>query len=315
MNSKSKNKEALPIIFDYIGPSFYLRYALENAKKFNPNSRIILLGEDVSNIPDFVEYYPISEYNKSALKFRKVYKHMSNNTESVERFCFERWFVINEFVKKHKIKKFLTCDSDVLLFENITNDFYKNYACCDVTLANKTSGGFMFVGNPKALDNYCKLTYKLFSDPKEKRIFEKFWAGYKKTGKDGGINDMMAWAEYYKRNSKKVGEITDIFDNATYDAGFLTRQNVEMDGKIKKVIFENNLPYCIEKNTSKKIRMKCLHFQGPTKFYMKYFSKGKFNLIDKIKVESMMFLRDNFSNKLNKNQLKKVKKILVKLGF
>ena len=126
---------------------------------------------------------------------------------------------------------------------------------------------------------------------------------------------MMAWAEYYKRNSKKVGEITDIFDNATYDAGFLTRQNVEMDGKIKKVIFENNLPYCIEKNTSKKIRMKCLHFQGPTKFYMKYFSKGKFNLIDKIKVESMMFLRDNFSNKLNKNQLKKVKKILVKLGF
>lgn len=310
-----ENKEALPIIFDYVGPSFYLRYALENAKKFNPNSRIILLGEDVSNIPSFVEYYPISDYNKSALKFRKVYKHMSNNTESVERFCFEQWFILNEFLKKHRIKKCLTLDSDVLLFENITKDFYKNFSWCDITLANKTSGGFMFIGNPKALGEYCKLTYNLFGHKKEKKIFENIWGFFKKSKLEGGVNDMTAWAEYYKRNPKKVGEITDIFDNATYDAGFLTLQNVEMNGKIKKVIFEKRLPYCVQNKTGRKIRMKSLHFQGPTKFYMKYFSQGRFNFFDKFKVELMMFLRDNFSNKFNKNQLIFIKKVLIKLGF
>ena len=51
----------LPIIFVHKGDSFYLKYALESAKKFNPDSRIILLGDGVTVYPDFVEYYDLNK--------------------------------------------------------------------------------------------------------------------------------------------------------------------------------------------------------------------------------------------------------------
>ena len=92
---------ALPIIFIHKGDSFYLKYALENAKKFNPESRVILIGDKVTEYPKFVEYHEMYDYSSSALKFKKVYKHMSTNTEAIERFCFERWFILNEFLKSY----------------------------------------------------------------------------------------------------------------------------------------------------------------------------------------------------------------------
>ena len=41
----------------------------------------------------------------------------------VELFCFQRWFVLYEFMKEQKIDKVFCMDSDVLLYTDASEDF------------------------------------------------------------------------------------------------------------------------------------------------------------------------------------------------
>lgn len=304
----------LPIIFVHKGDSFYLKYALQNAKKFNPNSRIILIGEGVTEYPDFVEYYRMEDYSVKRNKFISVYKHLSTNSEIIERFCFERWFVLNEFLSKQKIPRCLTVDSDVLLFEDVTKDS-KNYSKYAFTLSNKSSGGFMFINSVKAIESFCTFVYNAYTDKKLKHVFFGWYENYKKTSTiGGGVNDMLAFEEYYKASRQKIGDITDIINGATYDAMINNPQKgFEMDGILKKVVFENGLPYAFFKG--KKVRMKCLHFQGPTKFFMKCYSSGNSSSLCRNKALIMTKLRDSISPVLPSSARNFIKKAISKLGF
>ena len=99
----------------------------------------------------------------------------------------------------NKIDKCFTLDSDVLLFEDVSEDFYKNYSKYVSTLVTKSNGEVVFVGDSNSLKNYCKLTYGLFTQPKLIKKFDKIWSDYKKKLKSGSISDMTAWVEYYKK--------------------------------------------------------------------------------------------------------------------
>ncbi|MFA5125919.1 MAG: hypothetical protein WC462_02870 [archaeon] len=303
----------LPIIFIHKGDSFYLKYALINAKKFNPDSRIILLGENITKYPDFIEYYPISKYNNSALAFRKIYKHMSIVPEEIERFCFERWFLLDEFLTKNRIKKCLTLDSDVLLYENVSEGI-KKFNSFDFTLSNKSSGGFMFINNSKSLSDVVKYMYLSYSSKKLLFNLELDWKKLKAIN-GGGINDIKLFGKYFGLGRSRIGELDDIINDSTYDAGILIEQNFVMEGKIKKVVFENGIPYGYLKISLKKIRFCCLHLQGPAKFYMKCFSGGKIGLLDKSRIKLMMWLRDSFGGLLTPNLRDFAKSMIAKLGF
>jgi len=306
---------SLPIIFIHKGDSFYLKYAFENAKKFNPNSRIILLGENVTKYPYFVEYFKISDYSISANKFRKIYKHMSNNNEEIERFCFERWFILDEFLKKNKIKKCLTLDSDVLLFVDVTKDI-KKFEKFKFTLSNKTCGHLMFITDSKEITKLTKFIIALYSDKKLSKIFMNFWEKYPfKTG-FGGVNDMTALSEYYKRNSNKIGEISDIINSETYCVAINSSQGMVMENGIKKIIFKDEVPFGFLIDSFKEVKLCCLHCAGPTKFYMKHFSKSRnLNFFELFKIKFFMFFRDNYSQILSKNQRIIIKKIMNKVNI
>ena len=220
---------------------------------------------------------------------------------------------MNEFLKQNKIKKCLTLDSDVLLFKDIQKDMgkFKEYS---ITMANKTSGGFMHINNAKIISDLEKFIFDSFNFKKENYLLT-FWKDHKAKDWCGGVNDMTVLEEFYKRNPGKIGEITDIINGETYCAGINSSHGYQMENGIKKMIFQKKLPFGVLERNNKKIKFCCLHFAGPTKFYMKYFARGKFNSIDKLKVKTMMFLRNRFSNKLSPNQILFVKKLLVRFRF
>jgi hypothetical protein len=93
------------------------------------------------------------------------------------------------------------------------------------------------------------------------------------------------------------------------------KQGMVMENGVKKVDFVDGIPYCIMKKSGVKIKMCCLHFAGPTKFYMKYFAKGKVNFLANFTVKTLMFLRDNYSGLLNDKQRNFAKKVMVRLGL
>lgn len=299
---KSENKESLPIIFIHKGDSFYLKYALESAKKFNPNSKIILLGDNVTIYPDFVEYYEIKEFDKYSSFLDKNYFHLNVSNPEIEMFCIKRWLVLLDFMEKQKLKKFFTCDSDVLLFQNITEDS-KNFCKKDVVIVNGTNGCLTLLNEIEVLEHYQKI------------VFDFYKSKFKKFSKKDRITDMSFWKELNDSKKFKVGEATKIIDNAFYDFGFLSQNhyNCENYYGIKKFLFKNGMPF--GEISDKLVRLKCVHFQGPTKFYMKYFANGKFNSFDKLKVETMIWFRDNFSGKISDDLRNKIKKLLIKFGF
>ena len=90
----------LPIIFVHTGNSNIISYALNQARKFNPDSEIILLGDESNSWVQKhgFRHFNVSDYYGMAEKFNDVYVHMSPNPIGYERFCFQRWMVIKEFL-------------------------------------------------------------------------------------------------------------------------------------------------------------------------------------------------------------------------
>ena len=292
----------LPIIFVHKGDSFYLKYALESAKKFNPDSRIILLGDGVTVYPDFVEYYDLNKLNKYSKFLDKNYIHLNVSNPEIEMFCINRWLVLLDFVEKQKMKKLFTCDSDILLFQDVTIDS-KNYSKKDVVIMDGTNGCLTLLNKIKVLEYYKKI------------VFDFYKKGFKKFTKNDRISDMNFWKQLNDSKKFKVGEATKIIDNAFYDSGFLS-QNYYLgknDYGIKKLVFKNEIPFGEIKDSL--VRLKAIHLQGPMKFYMKYYLQGKNNLLIDLRVKSLIWFRDNFSGKISDNLRNKIKKSMIKLGF
>ncbi len=296
--------ESLPIVFVHKGDSFYLKYCINNAKKFNPASKIFLICEGTVEEFEGIEKLPISEFDKYSKQLERIYVHKSGSNPVIELFCLRRWLVLKEFMEKRKIKRIFTSDSDVLLYVDVSKDS-DNYKQFDYLLAKGLSAGLTIINNKKVLDKYCALVLDFYRNQIGKVEYES----------NGTITDMSFWKEVRRRGKFNVGEITNIINGEAYDAGVLIEQKgINMRKGVKQIVFRKGVPYGVG-NGGVLIKLKCLHCQGPTKFYMKYFAKGRVTFFNKIKAELMMWLRDNLSPLLSSNLRGLVKKMLSRMGF
>jgi len=70
-------------------------------------------------------------------EFSNVYKHLSTNDYNFELMCFNRWFILLNYMKAKNINMCFHIDSDVLLFSDVEKD-YINYEQYDFTLSHRT---------------------------------------------------------------------------------------------------------------------------------------------------------------------------------
>ncbi|MEK6958766.1 MAG: hypothetical protein AABW59_01840 [archaeon] len=293
----------IPIVILHKSDSFYLNYCIASIKKYNPGGKIFLLCEGTKENFDLVDKLPISNFNRYSGKLRKIYVHKNTSNPLIELFCIERWLILKDFMEKRKFKRIFTMDSDVLLFEDINKDS-KNYSRFDVILAKGASAGLTFINNKKVLDKYCEIVLDFYRHKVGKVEYES----------NNTITDMSFWKELKRREVLNIGELTDALAGAVYDAGLLIEQNgIMMDNGMKRILFKDSLPYGETKGST--IRLKCLHCQGPTKFYMKHFSKGRLTLINKLNVKLMMTFRDRLSPLMPVGLRDFFKKLLKRLKF
>ena len=57
--------------------------------------------------------------------FRKLYKHNSINPEWFERWCFERWFTIRDYMEEHKLNVAFVIDCDMLVYPGLDELYAK----------------------------------------------------------------------------------------------------------------------------------------------------------------------------------------------
>lgn len=269
----------IPIIIVHTGDSFYLEAVLRQARSFNPNSSIYLISDDTTNHYHFIEHVNISEYQALANKFKCVYKHLSINPYHYELFCFLRWFIILEFVTTRNIEHFLCLDSDVLLYCNVDQVFSK-WSNSDLTIC-QPNGPQYTLFKKSSLQKFCDFMLSYYT---EEGKFNQLQEWHKQIS-FGGICDMTFFKYFAKLPGVQVIDTSRDVDESCFDVNMQVSQGFEMQGRVKKIYWKNNLPYGKKISNGKWIRFNALHFQGGVKHVMnKYlFDYTQATVLDKFR--------------------------------
>jgi len=268
----------LAIVFIHKSWSDYLKYSLAQARSFNPNSPIYLLGDAANDRFDFVDHQPISKYLEEATEFAKVYRHFSTNPYNFELFNFQRWLILKNFLASNRIEKCLYLDSDTLLYTAVTEDSAK-FAQFDFTVSHQNSGNTFFLNRVEGLNDFCCFLFDLYTK-KDKYHYDKMLAHYavrRRHGFTGGVCDMTAIKYYRETHFGQSREVAEVIDGSVYDPNItLTAPGFEMENGIKKLTLKDGIPYGIHIRTAKEIKFNSLHFQGwETKKLMERFYTGR----------------------------------------
>ena len=300
----------IPIFFIHKGNSFYLKYSILQAKYQNPESKVYLLG-DKSNKYDFVEHYLICDYITD--EFKKVYKHLSANDYNYELFCFERWFILRDFIKKMKIENpFIYLDSDVMTYCNYTKQF-ENDKNINMTICSKIGPEYSYFKTIHILSDYCNFLIDSYSNPLGLFELEKEYNEYQQSKEyiGGGICDMRLLKKYTDTIKNYVLDINYISQNNEYFDHNITNSDGFIFDKfrgIKIIKFIKGIPYLIQNSSQKKVHLLATHFQGGSKYYMPKYYTGKYNikLLFVYIIDTIYVIRKIITEKIKK----KIKMIL-----
>lgn len=265
-----EGKGGVPVVFIHSGDSPHLVYALAQAAASNPSSPIILLGDDANAHYAQVEHHRLSDYFVAATSFARVYQHFSTHPESFELICFQRWFALDEFMTRHRIERCVYLDSDVLLYADVTSEMDK-FRQFDFTLCWNTIGCVFFVNRREGLDQLCRFITDTYAT-KNSYTYDRMVAHYAtrlKHDLPGGVCDMTALQLYSEQYFGSVGEASYVIDGSVYDPNInVPHPGFEMENDVKKVSWENGVPYGTYVRTGERVRFNSLHFNGSAKKLM-----------------------------------------------
>jgi hypothetical protein len=269
---------AIPIVIIHKHDSYYLPYCLVQATLSNLHSEIFLLGDPNNNHYSFVKHAHISDYFQSAKLFGKIYKHLSTNLHAFEVFCFQRWFVLRDFMKAHQFDSCVHIDSDLMLYADLTQEQSK-FAHYDFTLTRGYSGHCSFFNRLEALEKFCDFMMSLYTDPDLFQILQDQYQQTIERQANGGVSDMFALEQYRLRYPETIGEMSTIIQNSVYDCNVKISDGFEMKNGMKHIVWIDDQPFGKHIESNQLIRFNSLHFQGSSKQYMKsYIRKIDFNL-------------------------------------
>jgi hypothetical protein len=259
-----------PIVFIHSTDSAYLKYVLAQARASNPEAPIYLLGDEANNAYTFVEHRPFMHYSEGARQFRALYKHFSTNSAPYELFCFQRWFILRDFLSEYGFQRCVYLDSDILLYAHVATDATK-FANYDFTLTENINACTFFLNRKQALDGFCRFLVDLYSG-KEPYFYDRMLAHYAtrlKHGLPGGVCDMTAFQLYHEAHFGAIGDASQIIDDSLYDPAITTpAPGFEMENGVKKISWKNELPHGKHVATGKEITFNSLHLQGESKSLM-----------------------------------------------
>jgi len=260
---------AVPIVFIHRGDDEYLTYSLQQAKRGSPQSDIILIG-DAANArfaSETVRHFGIDDFFESAGRFAEVYQHQSGNAYEYELFCFQRWFVLRDFMKAHDIARCCYLDSDIMLYADANDPAYHQFT---------NVWAMLTINTMDTVENLCYLIDIYFRNPD---LYAYLLSYTRKLGYQG-LNDMVFSSLYLDHWPQYKQNLDGVFGDSFFDGNIGhplyvalpggSGAEVEMlDGK--KKIFRKNGALYARAGDSHWLRVNSLHFQSENKKYMAYF--------------------------------------------
>lgn len=261
----------IPVIFIHKGYQDYLRYTIEQSNK---NNQVFLIGDTDPKIKD-LDFNYITDYFNGCDDFKHHYQHLNTTPVDYEIFCYQRWFILKNFMEKNNINTVFYCDSDVMLFTNVTKEWEK-FNQYDMTLLHRTAAiaSFITIDGIRSLCNLIMSTYKNKDSYNYKKI-ESHFNVRRDCGLPGGVCDMTLLELFHYCSDcgggpGKVGEMMQIINDTTYDHNInVPDQDFEFNGTHKNFKITDGVPYIYNKRLGRVIKFNSLHFQGSSKNLIK----------------------------------------------
>lgn len=269
------NKSEPHIIFIHRGRADYLEFSLKQALRFNPRERIHLIGDAaVAGYGSLVQFRPIESCMAGADEFAKVYEHHCTNPYDFELFCFQRWFVLRDFMRQERIEKCFYADSDIMIYFDAAKE-YSRFSNYDLMLSCGIDGHGSWWKSLEILEKFCGFAYDIYAkkDAKNYTRMINHLARLQRLGHWGGVCDMTVLGLFKNLEPKRVAEATEINGGATYDDNLNVSLNGSADryktrGGIKKIIWREGIPFGRLINTNQAVQFKTIHCQSTAKELM-----------------------------------------------
>jgi hypothetical protein len=230
-----------PVLFIHYGAAHYLRWALKSARCFNPEKRIVILGDEdnIKSAHKTAEHRAFKTLS-SATKIKEFHnvfqliqgeKHRFTKHGGVEKwvkFVFLRWFLIEEFLLRENIDSFWTFDSDTLILENLA---HREMRFQSVEATTQCRGQCLngWIGSRKLVSNYTDYILQIFKDAayldgQRERL---------KTQAGLAFNEMDAFSEFQNRMGIRTQRASEVIDGEAFDDALAFVENYEVaDRKI-----------------------------------------------------------------------------------
>ncbi len=267
----------LPVVFIHRGYSAYLEFSLRQAKAACPGSEIILLGDASNDRFDFVTHAHAADFFESASRFAGLYRHISTNSREYELFCFQRWFVLEDFLRgSGRAGPVFVCDSDVMLYSDLAALRATRFKDCEVGLSSLNDLSYSAATSYWTLDALSSLNRFMegfYGDEAKLSETEALWKSRWAEGRLGGYCDMSVIADFRRAfPSMKLSNLVDVFDGAAFDDQVNSPEGYKRTFAFKRgakaFVWRGGVPYCRDAESGEDVRFLCVHCQGPAKYMM-----------------------------------------------
>jgi hypothetical protein len=258
------------IIILHRGDPYYLKYCLYQARYTNPDSTIYLLGDESNNHYEGIEHYPVDSYWQSTAEFTKLYVHLSSRGYEYELFCIQRWFVLLDFMKAHRLERCVHLDSDVLLYDNLQQSH--DWLGQDILQYIHWIPHVMYINSLRGLEQWCSYITKSYENASMLHTLEGLYQRYIDGEDPGfvGVSDMTLLELYQKQYDERTSnlfkrrEFTDAVHDDNINTGSFFRTSIS--GLGKQLSWSHQIPY--GEFQGKRLRFQSLHCQGYAKARM-----------------------------------------------
>jgi len=267
------------VFFHYGNVPSYLKYAIESARFFNRDARIILVCDSCPSIPQkwTVEVYDLHKFATPALAaFQKAYVHISVFKERYERFVLERWFLLDELRKQLGCGHTVALDSDLMVFQPL-GPLFTNFGAKSFAM-QCFSPHLTFIRTN--MDGFLEHIMRRYTDASYLDLARTRFHEARAQGELRNLGEMEFVSEYLQGAGKDVAPFGTTLPEGHSD----TNINVP-DGCISRKIRRRNrkcvyweyndgvyIPSLRDAKTQSKVRIVNLHFQGPAKKLMRRFN-------------------------------------------
>ena len=190
------------LFFHYGKLPQYLHNAIEQVRVFNPEAEILLITEDVEEVPELgpfnIVHRRTAEFGSPELDlFKERYRHISCFKEKYERFVLERWFMTETIRRQRPDRTYIMQDSDVAVFGDASN-LLPLLPDCPIAMSGPNPH-FTFIRG--SIDEFLQFILDYYADEERLAAAQRLFEARRNSDNIYNLGEMTLLFEFLEKSS------------------------------------------------------------------------------------------------------------------